>query len=152
MRYTAIFFTQGHKSYKRFKTYFWNFYMRNTFFRNSEYAIKSGVLFYIKVPLTPNFYLLTPASYKLMKNMCFLQKSKKGGAAPPLRYEISKNGPRIRDQGPKLPLRTKFHGNRRGVGTTFSDFVWVGREWPIYISTQNQKLNKCLCVCVCVWM
>lgn len=39
---------------------------------------------------------------------------------------------RIHDQGLKLPLWTKLHANRRGIGTTFSDFVRVGEEILIY--------------------
>ncbi|EDS45764.1 hemoglobin [Culex quinquefasciatus] len=51
------------------------------------------------------------------------------GVVPPLRHEISKNGPRIRDQGQKLPLRTKFHANRRGAGATAVLF----EEHPKYL-------------------
>lgn len=68
--------------------------------------------------MTPNFYLITVSGCKLLKNTSFFACSKMEGVVPPLRHEISKNGPRIRDQGQKLPLRTKFHANRRGVGAT----------------------------------
>lgn len=56
---------------------------------------------------------------------------KKEGVVPPLRHELPKNWARIRD-------RNKFHANRTGVGSTFSDFLWVGEE--LHKKTLNLKI------------
>lgn len=52
----------------------------------------------------------------------------------------------IRNQLPQLPLWAKFHENLRRVGTTFSAFVWVGKEWPnLHLSFYKRYIENISC-------
>lgn len=82
------------------------------FLEYCRFKMLSGVQFSIKIFDT-----------KILKyhyfRMQFIEKKQafllmfRNHRSPTAKYKISKNGPRICDQEPKLPLRKKFHLNRR---------------------------------------
>ena len=86
--------------------------IKTTFLRNFEYTNKSGIFFLHKSPLDvriPSAIVFELQVFE--KDEFFFVLFEKGWATLPHPYEIEKNGPRICDQGTKLPFRTKFHEN-----------------------------------------